>query len=149
MTTNVTTLNSKGVDIHAASNRLIAAYEAKKQAEIAIEAAKLEIAKEEAKAKKTTKIANALIPANAIINQTYNGNTGCACGCGGDYSEDGEMSAKVTKRINVINKAYANNPLDVEIDTCSEFTIYEVITSVNENPDGFDRVTRVYVKNVK
>ena len=84
-----------------------------------------------------------LIPASAIINQTYNGLSGCACGCGGDYSEKGEKSAKVTRRINSINSTYKHNKSDVEILDFGNEICYEIITG--EVDDYFDRVTRVYV----
>jgi membrane protein involved in colicin uptake len=145
MTTNANvTLNSQGEDIHAASNRLIAAYVAKKNAELEIQAAEEAIAKAEAKAKKTAEVANALIPADAVIDQTYNGLSGCACGCGGDYTEDGVNTGKAKARINKINKFYNDNPLNVEIDNYGDRTMYQITTSVGEE---FDRVTRVYIKN--
>ena len=144
MTTQTVTLNSQGEDIHAASNRLIAAYEAKKNAELEIQAAEEAIAKAEAKAKKLAEVANALIPADAVIDQTYNGLSGCACGCGGDYTEDGVNTGKAKARINKINKYYNANPLDVVIDNYGDRTMYEITTSVGEE---FDRVTRVYIKN--
>jgi hypothetical protein len=145
MTTNANvTLNSQGEDIHAASNRLIAAYVAKKNAELEIQAAEEAIAKAEAKAKKAAEVANALIPADAVIDQTYNGLSGCACGCGGDYTEDGVNTGKAKARINKINKFYNANPLSVEVDNYGDRTMYQITTSIGEE---FDRVTRVYIKN--
>ena len=142
MTTQTTTFNTKGEDIHAASNRLIAAYVAKKNAELEIQAAEQAIAKADAKAKKMVEITNALIPADAVIDQTYNGLSGCACGCGGDYSDEGVNTGKAKARINKINKAYFQNPSSVEIDDFGTRIMYEITTSVGEE---FDRVTRVYV----
>ena len=92
----------------------------------------------------TNTITNPLIPADAIIDQTYNGLSGCACGCGGDYTEDGVNTGKAKARINKINKFYNANPLSVEIDNYGDRTMYQITTSVGEE---FDRVTRVYIKN--
>jgi hypothetical protein len=38
------------------------------------------------------------------VTRTYSGKTGCACGCGGTYTDKYEDTAKVTKRINFMNK---------------------------------------------
>jgi hypothetical protein len=89
-------------------------------------------------------IENPLIPADAIIDQTYNGLSGCACGCGGNYTDEGVNTGAARGRINKINVAYLYNPLDVLIENYSNRTMYEITTSVGEE---FDRVTRVYVKN--
>lgn len=81
------------------------------------------------------------------IIKTYNGLTGCACGCGGDYiypehsteasAEWGKRSnAGVTRRLNFIN-AHLDR---AEIDTFDDEIIYSV-----ENEDG-TRVTRIYAK---
>lgn len=72
----------------------------------------------------------------ANILQTYNGKTGCACGCGGDYTQAGETSDKVLKRINFIRK----NLHRAEVDYYKDEVIYSV-----ENDTG-TRVTRIYVK---
>ena len=92
----------------------------------------------------TEKETAVLIPADAVIDQTYNGLSGCACGCGGDYTEDGVNTGKAKARINKIDKFYNANPLSVEIDNYGDRTMYQITTSVGEE---FDRVTRVYIKN--
>ena len=69
------------------------------------------------------------------VTRTYSGKTGCACGCGGSYTEQGEKSAKITRRINFVNK---NLPTAKIYDLGDEYC-YEV-----ENADG-TRVTCVYV----
>jgi hypothetical protein len=67
---------------------------------------------------------------------TYNGKTGCACGCGGDYADANTVSGQ--RRIKKIMNA---NPEKVAYfdfgggEGCVEM----------ENQDG-TRVTRVYVK---
>ena len=68
---------------------------------------------------------------------TYNGKTGCACGCGGNYADANTVSGQ--RRIKKIMNA---NPEKVTVfhfgnsdEGCIEI----------ENQDG-TRVTRVYVK---
>jgi hypothetical protein len=68
--------------------------------------------------------------------QTYNGKTGCACGCGGNYDDANTIAGK--KRIAKIAKA---NPDKVAF---FNFNNGEGCLEV-ENADG-TRVTRVYVK---
>ena len=70
---------------------------------------------------------------------TYNGKTGCACGCGGDYADVNSIAGR--RRIYKIMNA---NPEKVAVfhfgssnEGCLEI----------ENHDG-TRVTRVYVKTV-
>ena len=87
-------------------------------------------------------IANPLIADDADINQTYNGLSGCACGCGGNYTDKGENTGKARARINKINVAYLYNPSSVTVDDFGDEMCYEITTSVGEE---FDRVTRVYV----
>jgi hypothetical protein len=70
------------------------------------------------------------------VTRTYSGKTGCACGCGGTYTDKYEDTAKVTKRINFMNK----NLSIAKIDDFGDEFCYEV-----ENSEG-TRVTRVYVK---
>lgn len=70
------------------------------------------------------------------INQTYNGKTGCACGCAGDYTNEGDTTTKVLKRMAFIEK----NIHRAIVDYCSDETIYSV-----ENAEG-TCVTRIYVK---
>jgi len=72
----------------------------------------------------------------ANVTRTYNGKTGCACGCGGSYTEAGDTSTKVLKRMSFIQK----NIKKAEIDIFSDEICYSV-----ENADG-TRVTRVYLK---
>ena len=72
----------------------------------------------------------------ANVTRTYNGDTGCACGCGGDYTEAGDTSTKVLKRMNFIQKNIGKAQVDVWTD--------EMCYSV-ENAAG-TRVTRVYLK---
>jgi hypothetical protein len=95
--------------------------------------------------KNTKATENLLIPADAFINSTYNGKTGCACGCGGDYTEKGENTNKAKSRINKINKFFAQKPTSVTVYDFSDEMLYEITTSVGEE---FDRVTRVYVAKV-
>jgi hypothetical protein len=70
------------------------------------------------------------------VLQTYNGGTGCACGCTGDYTQQGDTSTKVLKRINLLKK----NINKVTVYASSDEVIYEL-----ENEAG-TRVTRIYVK---
>ena len=72
----------------------------------------------------------------ANVTRTYNGKTGCACGCAGDYTEAGDTSTKVLKRMTFVQKNIAKAEIDVWTD--------EMCYSV-ENADG-TRVTRVYLK---
>jgi hypothetical protein len=72
------------------------------------------------------------------VLRTYSGKTGCACGCGGTYTDKYEDTVKVTKRINFINKNLSNAKI---WDLGDEFC-YEV-----ENAQG-TRITRIYVKAV-
>ena len=65
---------------------------------------------------------------------TYNGRTGCACGCGGSYATSGQAAAR---RVNLIN----SNLKDVEFFKGFDGeTIAELVS-----PNG-ERVTRVYYK---
>jgi len=98
--------------------------------------------------KEVKEVAKPLIATDALIDQTYNGKSGCACGCGGDYTEEGDNTGKAKGRINKINKAYANNPLDVQIFDWSDRIMYEMATSDMDSNDEFYRLTRVYVKKV-
>ena len=70
------------------------------------------------------------------VTRTYSGKTGCGCGCVGSYTEEGEKSASVTRRINFVNK----NLLAAKIYDFGDEHCYYV-----ENEDG-TRVTCVYVK---
>jgi len=70
------------------------------------------------------------------VTRTYSGKAGCGCGCGGSYTEQGEKSAKITRRINFVNK----NLLAAKIYDLGDEHCYEV-----ENEDG-TRVTCIYVK---
>lgn len=78
------------------------------------------------------------------LDQTYNGCTGCACGCGGTYTESGEINAVSIRRLNVINKAIKDG-LGVEFYDFGNRHCYEYIYGA-EDSQGFRRVTRVYVK---
>ena len=69
---------------------------------------------------------------------TYNGKTGCACGCGGSYA--GADSVAGQKRIAKIKKA---DPAKVIV---TPFSDGEGCVEI-ENADG-SRVTRIYVKAV-
>jgi len=70
---------------------------------------------------------------------TYNGKTGCACGCGGDYAEPNTISGQLRiKRImNADQRKVAFVPFG-DGEGCLEI----------ENQDG-TRVTRVYIKEAK
>jgi hypothetical protein len=96
--------------------------------------------------KKAEDKANALIKDSDVIDQTYNGFSGCACGCGGDYTEDGVNTGKAKARINKINKYFLLNPRDVYVLDCGDRVMYEITTSEGNDDSEFDRVTRVYVK---
>jgi hypothetical protein len=76
------------------------------------------------------------------LEKTYNGGLGCACGCGGTYTEAGEVSATSIRRLNLINKAIANGEQVGFLDA-GDRHIYELV-----NPLG-TRVTRVYVRAFK
>ena len=71
-----------------------------------------------------------ILPENVL--DTYNGHTGCACGCGGEYAKADSRAGKT--RINTIN----NNRSNALILCTGNEAIYEVATGIN-------RVTRVYV----
>jgi len=68
--------------------------------------------------------------------QTYNGKTGCACGCGGNYDEAESVAGQ--KRIKKIMNA------DPEKLIAYDFGNNEGCIEI-ENRDG-TRVTRVYYK---
>jgi len=72
------------------------------------------------------------------VTNTYNGKTGCACGCGGSYAYAETAAGK--KRINKIMNAKQERvkfyPFGNGIEGCVEI----------ENEDG-TRVTRVYVNS--
>jgi hypothetical protein len=70
------------------------------------------------------------------VTTTYNGGTGCACGCAGTYADG--SGAVATRRINVINKAIEDDTLTA-LQVCADGTI------ILEASTGQDRVTRVYV----
>jgi hypothetical protein len=70
-----------------------------------------------------------------FVSDTYNGEDGCACGCGGDYATEG---AAFTRRLNTINKA-------IEDGTLTLVQINHDGTVIYEHQTGADRVTRVYV----
>ena len=73
------------------------------------------------------------------VEKTYNGETGCACGCGGSYAYPTEKDlATVVRRVNLINKAIESDPTSVEVDAHRGTVIYELAL-------GAKRVTRVYV----
>jgi len=73
---------------------------------------------------------------NQIVTDTYNGKTGCACGCGGDYSEADSVAGQ--KRIKKLMNA---DPKLVKFfDFNNNEGCYEL-----ENEDQ-TRVTRVYIK---
>ena len=102
------------INIDASSNKVIAAFIEKKEAEvanfiaqveanqIALENAKLALRNKKAEEKEKLAILGIKLEE---ISRTYSGQTGCACGCGGDYTDTGDTtSAAVTKRLNKINK---------------------------------------------
>lgn len=70
------------------------------------------------------------------VVKTYNGKPGCACGCRGQYTERGEISAAVKRRVAFINK----NMDHADVLHWTGRSCYEV-----ENETG-TRVTRVYVR---
>jgi len=86
---------------------------AKQEAELTAFIAKAEADKiaraEEKRAARIIEAAEAALIAQygikiSDVEKTYNGATGCACGCGGDYSEASNTRV-TTKRVNLINKA--------------------------------------------
>ena len=68
--------------------------------------------------------------------ETYNGKTGCACGCGGSYADPDSVAGK--KRINKIMNANPERVKFFQFGNRSEGCV-EI-----ENADG-TRATRVYV----
>ena len=80
---------------------------------------------------------------------TYNGEDGCACGCGGHYAtltsgyqsgyfmEADPRTAK--RRLNKINKALAAGDPNVTVMYLGDEAMFSLTT-------GEDRVTRVYIK---
>jgi hypothetical protein len=144
-------------DIHAASNRVIAKYETKLAA---AKAAEVEAANKEAAASKELEAARKQlrhameVAAKAAANEkilqdpryikledverTYNGRTGCACGCGGTYTEENVICTTTKKRVNFVNR---------NLDRLEDFGFCVEVVTPNTNPDGeFDRVTRIYLK---
>jgi hypothetical protein len=79
----------------------------------------------------------------ARVTRTYNGSTGCACGCGGTYTDENVTTgALVTRRLNLVNA----NLDKVEVDYWGNETIYSYEYG-EENSYGECRVTRIYVNN--
>lgn len=83
------------------------------------------------------------------VRKTYNGLTGCACGCGGDYfvptgrkqvSYDVENDKAVARRVSTINK---NLGFTEVWDFGNEYC-YEIVTAFDADGDPV-RCTRVYV----
>ena len=111
MTTQINSIDT--TDMHAESNRLIALYIKKNQAQIdafiaatqaqEIKDAEAKLALRTKKAEDKAKLEKYGIKLEEVA-RTYSGETGCACGCGGDYTDENEVSATVTKRLNKINK---------------------------------------------
>jgi hypothetical protein len=75
----------------------------------------------------------------ADIKSTYNGKTGCACGCGGNYfeTEFAENAEVNTKHYKSIISAIKNNKATLEFFGCG----VEVA-----NP-SYTKVTRIYFKD--
>lgn len=71
------------------------------------------------------------------IKNTYNGEQGCACGCGGDYMypENEEQFPTAFKHLRKINARLKSNPDDVE-NGGNYFSL-----------EGTTRATRVYFKD--
>jgi hypothetical protein len=69
--------------------------------------------------------------------ETYNGKTGCACGCGGTYAEANTPAGqkRIKKIMNADPEKIALIVFSNKVEGCLEI----------ENKDG-SRVTRVYVK---
>ena len=77
--------------------------------------------------------------ASATEIKTYLGKTGCACGCGGDYTEG--PGAGQTRRIKMINEASARGEtVDIQTDSYEDIFSYDYVTD-----SGLDRVVRVYL----
>jgi hypothetical protein len=66
------------------------------------------------------------------VERTYNGETGCACGCGGDYTEANENVSLTKKRLSIVNKAI--------IEGRAEF----FGSGVEVTNKDYTRVTRIY-----
>ena len=88
------------------------------------------------------------VPVNAAdVTRTYNGKSGCAGGCGGDYANANTRAGKT--RINKVNK-YLESTLMVVFDTPHKKGPDEVVECCVEIPNAFDesgewvRCTRVY-----
>ena len=78
----------------------------------------------------------------ANVTRTYNGATGCACGCGGDYFRVKDDPAHA-KKIKHFLKKLASGKYEVrEQDGCAGEYIYEIELSKS----GHDRVACFYVK---
>jgi len=69
------------------------------------------------------------------IEKTYNGEQGCACGCGGDYMYTNETPATAAKHIAKINARLKSNSSDVE-NGGNYISI-----------EGATRATRIYLKD--
>lgn len=147
-----TILNSKGIDIHAASNKVIAAYIQKKEAEVAafiaatqakeIEIAETKLALKNKKAEDKAKLEKYGIKLEEVA-RTYSGETGCACGCGGEYTNEGEISATVTKRLNKVNKGIVEGRAEffgngVEVANASYTRCVRIyfVDGINKNKAG-------------
>ena len=111
MSTQINSIDT--TEMHAESNRIIALYIKKNQAQIdafiaatqaqEIKDAEAKLALRTKKAEDKAKLQTLGIKLEEVA-RTYSGETGCACGCGGEYTNEGEISATVTKRLNKINK---------------------------------------------
>jgi len=90
-----------------------------------------------------------LIIESEDVITTYNGEDGCACGCGGHYAtltsgyqsgyfmEADPRTAK--RRLNKINKALAAGDPNATVMYLGDEAMFSLTT-------GEDRVTRVYIK---
>lgn len=67
------------------------------------------------------------------VDKTYNGETGCACGCGGDYIDADANPSLTRRRITLIN-----NNLN---------RAYFFGNGVELANDSYTRVTRLYFKD--
>jgi hypothetical protein len=107
-------------------------FKAKQEAELqAFIAEQTKLAIQAKKAEEQAKI-DALGIKFEEVEQTYNGDTGCACGCGGDYTKANDNVTLTKKRLTIINKAI--------IEGRAEF----FGNGVEVANESYTRVTRIY-----
>ena len=84
------------------------------------------------------------VPINmADVVTTYNGQTGCACGCGGDYAKADSNAAKA--RVNKINKRLDESIMLTYTGAGNLLECCIEVPTTYDNAGRTLRCTRVYV----